>query len=53
MILLEVKIPQLSKPEATVARNENSISDRMEKKTFSGRNQAQLGGQFPSGQTNQ
>ncbi len=32
MILLEMKIPQLSKPEATAARNENSIGDRMEKK---------------------
>ncbi len=32
MILLEMKCPQLSKPEATEARNENSIGDRMEKK---------------------
>ncbi len=39
MIVLEMKCPQLSKPEATAARNENSIGDRMEKKL--GRNQAQ------------
>ncbi len=32
MILLEMKIPQLSMPEATAARNQNSIGDRMEKK---------------------
>ncbi len=32
MIVLEMKCPQLSKPEATTARNENSIGDRMEKK---------------------
>ncbi len=32
MIVLQVKCPQLSKPEATAARNENSIGDRMEKK---------------------
>ncbi len=32
MILLEMKCPQLSKPEATAARNQNSIGDRMEKK---------------------
>ncbi len=51
MIVLEMKCPQLSKPEATAARNENSIGDRMEKNL--GRNQAQSGGQFPSGQTNQ
>ncbi len=31
MILLEMKIPQLSKPEATAARNQNSIGDRTEK----------------------
>ncbi len=30
MIVLEMKCPQLSKPEATAARNENSIGDRME-----------------------
>ncbi len=29
-----MKCPQLSKPEATAARNQNSISDRMEKKTL-------------------
>ncbi len=51
MIVLEMKCPQLSKPEGTAARNENSIGDRMEKNL--GRNQAQSGGQFPSGQTNQ
>ncbi len=34
MIVLEIKCPQLSKPEATAARNENSIGDRMEKKTL-------------------
>ncbi len=35
MILLEIKCPQLSKPEATAAtaaRSQNSIGDRMEKK---------------------
>ncbi len=56
MIVLEMKCPQLSKPEATAARNQNSIGDRTEKKKL-GRNQAQSGGggggQFPSGQTNQ
>ncbi len=31
MIVLEMKCPQLSKPEATAARNENSIGDRTEK----------------------
>ncbi len=30
-ILLEMKCPQLSKPEATAARNQNSIGDRTEK----------------------
>ncbi len=30
----EVKCPQLSKPEATAARNPNSIGDRTEKKTL-------------------
>ncbi len=40
---------QLSKPEATAARNQNSLCDRMEKKNL-GRNQAQSGGQFSSGQ---
>ncbi len=34
MIVLELKCPQLSKPEATAARNENSIGDRMEKKPW-------------------
>ncbi len=34
MIVLQVKCPQLSKPEATAARNENSIGDRMEKKPW-------------------
>ncbi len=51
MILLEMKCPQLSKPEATAARNKNSIGDRMEKKPWE--NQAQSGGQYPSGQKNQ
>ncbi len=32
MILLEMKCPQLIKPEATAAKNQNSIGDRMEKK---------------------
>ncbi len=34
MISLEMKCPQLSKPEATEARNQNSICDRMEKKPW-------------------
>ncbi len=36
MIVLEMKCPQLSKPEASkpAARNENSIGDRMEKKPW-------------------
>ncbi len=34
MIVLEMKCPQLSKPEATAARNQNSIGDRMEKKPW-------------------
>ncbi len=34
MILLEMKIPQLSMPEATAARNQNCIGDRMEKKPW-------------------
>ncbi len=33
-ISLEMKCPQLSKPDATTARNQNSIGDKMEKKTF-------------------
>ncbi len=51
MILLEMKCPQLSKPEATAARNQNSIGDRMRKNL--GRNQAHSGDQLSSGQTNQ
>ncbi len=43
-ILLEMKQP--NKPEATAARNQNSIGDRMEKKNL-GRNQAQSGGPVP------
>ncbi len=35
-MLLEMKCPQLSKPEATAARNQNSIGDRTEKKTLGG-----------------
>ncbi len=53
MILLEMKCPQLSKPEATAARNENSIGDRMEKKTLGETRLSRGGGQFPFGQTNQ
>ncbi len=34
MISLEMKCPQLSKPAATAARNQNSIGDRMEKKPW-------------------
>ncbi len=34
MIVLEMKCPQLSKPEATATRNQNSIGDRMEKKPW-------------------
>ncbi len=34
MILLQMKCPQLSKPEATAARNQNSIDDRMEKQNL-------------------
>ncbi len=34
VISLEMKCPQLSKPEATVARNQNSIGDRTEKKPW-------------------
>ncbi len=34
MISLEIKCPQLSKPETIAARNQNSIGDRMEKKTL-------------------
>ncbi len=52
MILLDMKIPQLSKPEATAARNQNSIGDRMEKKPWE-KPGSVAGGQFPTGQTNQ
>ncbi len=52
MISLEIKCPQLGKPEATAARNQNFISDRMEKKKL-GRNRAQSGGQFSSSQKKQ
>ncbi len=52
MISLEMKCPQLSKPEMTAARNKNSIGDRMEKKNL-GRNKAQSEGQFPFDQMNQ
>ncbi len=34
MISLEMKCPQLSMPEATTARNQNSIGDRTEKKPW-------------------
>ncbi len=51
MIVLEMKCPQLSKPEATAARNQNSIGDRMEKKPWE--KPGSVGGQFPSGQMNQ
>ncbi len=53
-ISLEIKCPQLSKPEAKEARKHNSIGYRMEKKLWEkpgsvgGR-----GGQFSSGQMNQ
>ncbi len=56
MILLDMKCPQLSKPEATAARNQNSIGDRMEKKPWEKPGSVGGGGgggQFPSGQTNQ
>ncbi len=46
MIVLEMKCPQLSKPEATAARNENSIGDRMEKKTL-GETRLSRGGSSP------
>ncbi len=52
-ILLEMKCPQLSKPEATAARNQNSIGDRTRREKNLGRNQAQSGGHFSSGQTTQ
>jgi len=44
IILLDVKCPQLSKPEATVARNPNSIRRQNGEKKL-GRNQAQSGQQ--------
>ncbi len=56
VILLEMKCPQLSKPEATTARNQISIGDRMEKKpleTPGSVGGGGGGGQFPSGQRNQ
>ncbi len=34
MLLLEIKCPQLSKPEATAARNQSSICDRNGEKTW-------------------
>ncbi len=46
-----MKCPQLSKPEATAARNQNSIDDRTEKKNL-GEIRLSRGGQF-SGQKNQ
>ncbi len=52
MISLEIKCPQLSKPDATAPSNQNSIGDRMEKKPWE--NPGSVGGgQFSSGQTNQ
>ncbi len=51
MISLDIKCPQLSKPEATAARIQNSIGDRMEKKSWE--KPGSVGGQFSSGQTNQ
>ncbi len=45
MILLEMKIPQLSMPEATAARNQNTIGDRMEKKPWE--KPGSVGGPFP------
>ena len=50
IILLNIECPQLSKPKAkaTVARNQNSISDRMEKKTLGEPRLCR--GQFSSGQ---
>ncbi len=46
-----MKCPQLSKLEATTTRNQNSIGDRTEKKPWE--KPGSVGGQFPSGQTNQ
>ncbi len=47
MIVLEMKCPQLSKPETTAARNQNSISGRMEKKTL-GETRLSRGASSPS-----
>ncbi len=47
-----MKCPQLSKPEATAARNQNSIGDRTEKKTL-GETRLSRWGHFSSGQTTQ
>ncbi len=54
-ISLEMKSPQLSKPEATTAKNQNSIDYRMEKKTWEkpGSGSETRLSQFSSGQTNQ
>ncbi len=46
VISLEMKCPQLIKPEATAARNQNSIGDRMEKKTL-GETRLSRGVSFP------
>ncbi len=46
MILLQMKCPQLSKPEATAARNQNSIDDRMEKQTL-GETRLSRGASYP------
>ncbi len=52
VISLEMECPQLSKPEATTARNQNSIGDRKENKTL-GETRLSRGASSPSGQTNQ
>ncbi len=44
-----MKCSQISKPTATVARNQNSISDRIGGKNL-GKNQVQTGGQYFSDQ---
>ena len=44
-----MKCPQLSKPEATAAKNQTPSVSEWRKNL--GRNQAQSGGQFSSGQT--
>ncbi len=46
VISLEMKCPQLSKPEATAARNQNSIGDRTEEKTL-GETRLSRGGSSP------